>query len=190
MELPWDRLDVVTWSWQKALGGEAGHGMLALSPRALARLEHHSPAWPMPKIFRIVPGIFRGDTINTPSMLCVADALDGLRWAEAAGGLPGLIARTEANLARVAAWVDRTPWASFLAAEPAQRSPTSICLRVAEAPQMVALLEGAPTISEATATRRRVCGSGAAPRWRPPISTQCCPGWIGPMTLLLPRSRR
>ena len=98
----------------------------------------------MPKIFRIVPGIFRGDTINTPSMLCVADALDGLRWAEAQGGLPGLIARAEANLAQVAAWVAETPWVSFLAVEPAHRSPTSICLRVADvAPQMVALLDGA-----------------------------------------------
>ena len=144
MALPWERLDVVTWSWQKALGGEAGHGMLALSPRALARLEQHSPSWPVPKIFRIVPGIFRGDTINTPSMLCVADALDGLAWAEGQGGLPGLVARTEANLAQVAAWQADTPWASFLAADPATRSPTSICLRVAEwAPQMVALLDAA-----------------------------------------------
>ena len=144
MHLPWDRLDVVTWSWQKALGGEAGHGMLAMSPRALARLEQHRPAWPVPKIFRIAPGLFRGDTINTPSMLCVADALDGLRWAEAQGGLEGLAARTEANLALVAAWEAETPWASFLAAEPATRSPTSICLRVEEwAPQMAALLDAA-----------------------------------------------
>ena len=144
MELPWDRLDVVTWSWQKALGGEAGHGMLALSPRALARLEQHRPAWPMPKIFRITPGLFRGDTINTPSMLCVADALDGLTWAEQQGGLPGLIARAEANLARVAAWVAQTPWVSFLAADPAQRSPTSICLRVAEGAALISeMLEAA-----------------------------------------------
>ena len=88
MELPWDRLDVVTWSWQKALGGEAAHGMLAMSPRALARLEQHRPAWPMPQSLPHHAGLFRGDTINTPSMLCVADALDGLRWAEAQGGLP------------------------------------------------------------------------------------------------------
>ncbi len=143
MELPWDRLDVVTWSWQKALGGEAGHGMLALSPRAQARLERNRPAWPMPKIFRITPGIFRGETINTPSMLCVADALDGLAWAERQGGLPGLIARAEANLARLADWVAATPWVSFLAVDPAHRSPTSICLRIAEfAPQMATLLEG------------------------------------------------
>ncbi len=141
MQLPWDRLDVVTWSWQKALGGEAGHGMLALSPRALARLERYTPPWPLPKIFRITPGIFVGDTINTPSMLCVADALDGLRWAESVGGLPALIDRAEANLAAIAEWEARTPWASFLAADPAQRSPTSICLRVAEhAPRMAALL--------------------------------------------------
>ena len=141
MPLPWDRLDVVTWSWQKALGGEAGHGMLALSPRALDRLAGHTPPWPMPKIFRIVPGIFRGDTINTPSMLCVADALDGLRWAERAGGLPALIARAEANLAAIAAWEARTPWASFLAADPAQRSPTSICLRAEAGPAIAALLD-------------------------------------------------
>ena len=141
MDLPWDRLDVVTWSWQKALGGEAGHGMLAMSPRALERLSTHAPAWPLPKIFRIVPGIFRGDTINTPSMLCVADALDGLRWAERQGGLPALIARAEANLAVVAAWEARSPWASFLAADPAQRSPTSICLRAAAGPVVAKRLE-------------------------------------------------
>ena len=141
MDLPWDRLDVVTWSWQKALGGEGGHGMLALSPRALARLEQYTPPWPLPKIFRITPGLFRGDTINTPSMLCVADALDGLRWAEREGGLPALIARAEANLAVISAWEAATPWAAFLAADPAQRSPTSICLRVAEhAPKVAALL--------------------------------------------------
>ncbi len=141
MDLPFDRLDVVTWSWQKALGGEAAHGMLAMSPRALARLEQHRPAWPMPKIFRITPGLFRGDTINTPSMLCVADALDGLRWAEREGGLPALIARSEANLAAVARWVTRTPWAEFLATDPAHRSPTSICLRAADGPAIAKLLD-------------------------------------------------
>ncbi len=141
MDLPWDRLDVVTWSWQKALGGEAAHGMLALSPRALARLERHAPAWPMPKIFRITPGLFRGETINTPSMLCVADALDGLAWAERQGGLPGLIGRAEANLAAVAAWQASSPWASFLAEDPAHRSPTSICLRAAAGRQVAALLD-------------------------------------------------
>ena len=141
MPLPWDRLDVVTWSWQKALGGEAAHGMLAMSPRAIARLEHHHPTWPLPKIFRITPGLFRGDTINTPSMLCVADALDGLRWAEREGGLTALIARSEANLAAVSRWVLRTPWAEFLASDPAHRSPTSICLRATEGPAIAKLLD-------------------------------------------------
>jgi phosphoserine aminotransferase len=136
MDLPWDKLDVVTWSWQKVLGGEAAHGMLALSPRAVARLESHTPAWPMPKIFRLtkggklIEGIFKGETINTPSMLCAEDALDGLRWAESVGGLPALIARSEANLAAVADWVARTLWVAFLAEEAATRSCTSICLRV------------------------------------------------------------
>ncbi len=136
MELPWDRLDVVTWSWQKVLGGEAAHGMLALSPRAVARLESHSPPWPMPKIFRMTKGgklnegIFKGETINTPSMLCVEDALDGLRWAEGIGGLKGLVARSEANLAAVARWVATKPGFDFLAEDPATRSCTSICLTI------------------------------------------------------------
>ncbi len=136
MDLPWDKLDVVTWSWQKVLGGEAGHGMLALSPRAVQRLESHRPSWPLPKIFRLtkggklIEGIFKGETINTPSMLAVEDALDGLRWAEAIGGLPALIARTEANLSAIASWVERTPWVDFLAERPEWRSPTSICLRI------------------------------------------------------------
>ena len=137
MALPYDKLDVVTWSWQKVLGGEAAHGMLALSPRAVARLESYKPAWPLPKVFRLTSGgklaegIFRGETINTPSMLCVEDALDGLRWAEGIGGLPALIRRSEANLAAVAAWVESSSWAAFLADDPATRSCTSICLRVA-----------------------------------------------------------
>ncbi len=136
MTLPFEKLDAVTWSWQKVLGGEAAHGMLALSSRAVARLESYKPAWPLPKVFRLTSGgklsagIFRGETINTPSMLCVEDALDGLRWAEGIGGLPALIARSEANLAAVAAWVERTPWVDFLAADPATRSCTSICLRI------------------------------------------------------------
>lgn len=138
MDLPWSKLDVVTWSWQKVLGGEAAHGMLALSPRAVARLESYKPAWPMPKIFRmtkdgkLVEGIFKGETINTPSMLAVEDALDGLRWAESVGGLTGLINRSQANLAAVAAWVERTPWVSFLATSPAIRSCTSICLTICD----------------------------------------------------------
>jgi phosphoserine aminotransferase len=144
MELPYDKLDVVTWSWQKVLGGEAAHGMLALSPRAVARLESHKPAWPMPKIFRMTKdgklneGIFKGETINTPSMLCVEDALDGLRWAEGVGGLKGLVARSEANLAAVAGWVANSDWAAFLADDPATRSCTSICLKIV-APWFTAL---------------------------------------------------
>jgi len=136
MDLPYDNLDVITWSWQKVLGGEAAHGMLALSPRAVARLETYKPAWPLPKIFRLtsggklIDGIFSGETINTPSMLCVADALDGLRWAEQVGGLSGLIARTEANLAVVSAWIESSSWAAFLALDAANRSSTSICLRI------------------------------------------------------------
>ena len=135
MELPWDKLDVVTWSWQKVLGGEAAHGMLALSPRAVGgwrATPRLAAAQGVPHDQRrpLSAGIFRGDTINTPSMLCVEDALDGLRWAERHGGLPALVARSEANLAAVAGWVARTPWAEFLAADPAMRSCTSICLRI------------------------------------------------------------
>ncbi len=144
MRLPWDKLDVVTWSWQKVLGGEAGHGMIALSPRAVERLESYTPPWPLPKVFRLASGgrlsagIFKGDTINTPSMLCVEDAVDGLRWAEGVGGLSGLVERSEANLAAVAAWVGRSRWAAFLAEAPATRSCTSICLRI-EDPGFTAL---------------------------------------------------
>ncbi len=136
MRLAWEKLDVVTWSWQKVLGGEGAHGMLALSPRAVARLESHTPSWPMPKIFRLTSkgklaeGIFKGETINTPSMLCVEDALDGLRWAEGAGGLDGLVARSEANLAAVRDWVAASDWAAFLAEDPATTSCTSICLKI------------------------------------------------------------
>ena len=138
MKLPWDKLDVTTWSWQKVLGGEAAHGMLALSPRALERLQSYTPKWPMPKIFRMVENgklladLFEGSTINTPSMLCVEDALDGLAWAERCGGLDGLVARSEGNLAAIAGWVERTPWVDFLARMPATRSCTSICLQVVD----------------------------------------------------------
>ncbi|GGG45115.1 phosphoserine aminotransferase [Caldovatus sediminis] len=155
MRLPWDRLDVVTWSWQKVLGGEAAHGMLALSPRAVERLESYAPPWPLPKIFRMTKGgkinegLFRGETINTPSMLCVEDALDGLRWAEAIGGLEALIARSEANLAAVARWVERTPWVDFLAEDPRTRSCTSICLKIV-APWFGAL----PAEKQAAAAKR------------------------------------
>ena len=144
MDLPWAKLDVVTWSWQKVLGGEAAHGMLALSPRAVARLESYSPPWPMPKIFRLSSGgklsegVFKGETINTPSMLCVEDALDGLRWAESIGGLKGLIARSEANLAAIADWVATGSGYGFLAQDAATRSCTSICLTIT-APWFAAL---------------------------------------------------
>jgi len=138
MDLPWHKLDVVTWSWQKVLGGEAAHGMLVLSPRAVARLESHKPAWPLPKIFRmtkdgkIVEGIFKGETINTPSMIAVEDAIDGLTWAQGIGGLPALITRSEANLAAVAGWVAKSDWVDFLPEEPATRSCTSICLKIVD----------------------------------------------------------
>lgn len=144
MEMDWSRLDVVTWSWQKVLGGEAAHGMLALSPRAVERLNTHTPAWPLPKIFRLksggklIEGIFVGETINTPSMLCVEDALDSLKWAESIGGLKGTVARCDANLATVAAWVARTPWINFLAGDAAIRSTTAIQL-VFTAPWFTAL---------------------------------------------------
>ncbi|MBI4967036.1 MAG: phosphoserine transaminase [Rhodospirillales bacterium] len=134
MDLPWPKLDVVTWSWQKVLGGEAQHGMLVLSPRAVARLESYTPPWPMPKIFKmtkggkLIDGIFKGDTINTPSMLCVEDQIDALTWAEAQGGWKALVARSEANLAAVAEWVGKSAWADFLAKDAKQRSCTSICL--------------------------------------------------------------
>ncbi len=134
MDLPWDKLDVTTWSWQKVLGGEGGHGMLVLGPRAVERLERYSPPWPLPKIFRLtsggklIEGIFQGDTINTPSMLAVEDQLDALAWAEQVGGLPGLIARAQANLIAVSRWVEASDWAAFLAKDEAVRSWTSICL--------------------------------------------------------------
>jgi phosphoserine aminotransferase len=134
--LDWPKLDVVTFSWQKALGGEAAHGMLILSPRAVARLESYKPAWPLPKIFRMTKGgklnegIFEGETINTPSMLCVEDYLDTLQWAKSLGGLKALIARADANTNAIARWVARSPWVDFLAQDPAIRSNTSVCLKV------------------------------------------------------------
>ncbi len=144
MDLPWDKLDVVTWSWQKCLGGEAAHGMIALGPRAVARLKEHRPAWPVPKVLRLAgggkldQGLFEGATINTPSMLCVEDWLDALAWAGQVGGLPGLLARAERNLATIAAWIDQSTDFAFLAAEPATRSCTSVCLRIV-APWFAAL---------------------------------------------------
>lgn len=139
MEIPWDKIDVLTYSWQKVLGGEAQHGVIVLSPRAVERLESYRPAWPLPKLFRmtqkgkLIEGIFKGDTINTPSMLCVEDALDGLTWAESVGGLSGLIGRSLANLAAIAQWVEGSSWAAFLAEQPDTRSNTSICLKIVDA---------------------------------------------------------
>ena len=136
--LDWPKLDVVTFSWQKALGGEAAHGMLILSPRAVARLESYTPPWPLPKIFRMAKagklneGIFEGETINTPSMLCLEDYLDTLEWAKTVGGLPGLRARADANARVIAEWVERTKWIDFLARDPASRSNTSVCLKVVD----------------------------------------------------------
>ncbi len=138
MELPWEKLDVVTYSWQKVMGGEAAHGMLILSPRAIERLESYTPSWPMPKIFRLTKGgkfmadIFQGATINTVSMLCVEDAVDGLKWAEEIGGLPALIERSDANLAAIEKWVEASDWAGFLAEDKAIRSNTSICLKIVD----------------------------------------------------------
>jgi phosphoserine aminotransferase len=136
--LPWDKLDVVTFSWQKVMGGEAAHGMLVLSPRAVERLESHVPAWPLPKVFRLtkdgklIEGIFKGDTINTPSMLAVEDYLDTLDWAVRIGGLPTLHARADANARVIYDWVARTPWIAPLAVDPATYSNTGVCLVIAD----------------------------------------------------------
>jgi len=137
--LDWPKLDVATFSWQKALGGEAAHGMLILSPRAVARLESYKPAWPLPKIFRLTKGgklnegIFAGETINTPSMLCVEDYLDALQWAKSIGGLAGTVARSDANAKALADWVAATPWVAHLAKNANERSNTSVCLKVVDA---------------------------------------------------------
>jgi len=137
--LPFDKLDVVTFSWQKALGGEAAHGMIVLSPRAVQRLESYSPPWPVPKIFRLtkggklIDGVFVGETINTPSMLCVEDYIDALQWGRSVGGLKGLMARADANFGVLAEWTARTPWIDFFAEDPAARSNTSVSLKVVDA---------------------------------------------------------
>jgi phosphoserine aminotransferase len=142
--LDWAKLDVVTYSWQKVLGGEAAHGMLIFGPRAVERLESYAPAWPLPKIFRLtnngklIKGIFEGDTINTPSMLCVEDYIDALEWSQSIGGLNGLMARANANLKAIADWVAKTPWVDFLATSEAIRSNTSVCLKIVD-PAITAL---------------------------------------------------
>ena len=143
-DLDWPKLDVVTFSWQKALGGEAAHGVIILSPRAAERLTTYTPPWPLPKLFRLAKGgkltegIFEGETINTPSMLCVEDYIDALQWAKALGGAKGLFARADANAAAIAEWVERTAWIDFLATVPATRSNTSVCLKVVD-PAVAAL---------------------------------------------------
>jgi phosphoserine aminotransferase len=157
--LPFDKLDVVTFSWQKALGGEAAHGMIVLSPRAVARLESYTPPWPMPKLFRmtkggkLIEGIFVGETINTPSMLCVEDYIDTLHWAKSTGGLKALKARADANFKVLVDFAARTPWIDFFAIDPATRSNTSICLKVVD-PEVLKLdLAGLEAFVRAIASR-------------------------------------
>jgi len=165
MELPWAKLDVVTWSWQKVLGGEGGHGLIVLSPRAVARLESYQPAWPLPKIFQLTAkgklneGIFRGETINTPSLLVVEDAIDALRWAQGIGGLPALIQRTEANAAVIARWVETSLWAGFLAETPSSRSPTSTCLRITDPGFLARDAAGQAAFAKAIADRLEAEGA-------------------------------
>jgi phosphoserine aminotransferase len=138
MELPWHKLDVTTWSWQKVLGGEAAHGMIVLGPRAVERLQRHTPSWPVPKVFRLMnkgrltEDLFAGNTINTPSMLCVEDQIDALRWAQSIGGLPALMARSRASSAVLERWVAATDWVDFLAERTDTRSSTSVCLKIVD----------------------------------------------------------
>jgi phosphoserine aminotransferase len=164
MDMPWDKLDVITYSWQKVLGGEGGHGMLILSPRAVERIEAYNPPWPMPKVFRmksggkLIDGLFKGETINTPSMLCVADYLDALKWAESIGGVKGTIARSEANLKVIEDFVAANDWISFLSKSKITRSNTSVwpnCSKRKVWPMTLAL----------TRTHPPGCVSGAVPRW-------------------------
>jgi phosphoserine aminotransferase len=154
-DLAWDKLDATTFSWQKALGGEAQHGVVVLSPRAVERLETYTPPWPMPKLFRLVKkgkvdmAFFEGATINTPSMLCVEDYLDALSWAESLGGLPALRAKADGNAELIADWVERTPWVGFLADKPAIRSNTSVCLKIVDPD-----ITGMPTDSQAAVAKQ------------------------------------
>ena len=165
-DLAWDKLDVVTYSWQKVLGGEAAHGMLILSPRAVERLESYAPAWPMPKIFRmtkggkLIEGIFEGATINTPSMLCVEDYLDALKWSKDIGGLDALMKRANDNLATLEAWADKTPWVDFLAKDKAIRSNTSVCFTIVD--EDVAALDAAAQAKFAKALVARLDKEGVA----------------------------
>ncbi|MEM1285247.1 MAG: phosphoserine transaminase [Pseudomonadota bacterium] len=166
MDLPYDKLDVVTFSWQKVLGGEAAHGMLILSPRAVERLETYTPAWPLPKIFRLtkggklIEGVFKGETINTPSMLCVEDYLDALAWAESIGGLKGLIARADRNADVIDTFVQATDWIDYLAEVPETRSNTSVCLKIVD-PDVAALDADAQT-AFAKAIAKRLEAEGVA----------------------------
>src|SRR3984893_4368015 len=197
MRLPWDKLDVATWSWPKSLGGEAGHGMLALSPRAVERLESYTPPWPLPKLFRLtqkgrlIEGVFRGETINTPSMLCVEDALDSLKWAERVGGLDGLVARSEQSLATIKAWVEGSSWVRFLAEDPATISSTSPQLEIVD--PWFARMSWEDRFRTARAMTKRLEEEGvaydlASHRASPP-GLRICTGGVGQpadLALLLP----
>lgn len=146
MDIPWDKVDVVTWSWQKALGGEAAHGMLALGPRAQARIAEYKPQWPIPKIYRIRKGdalnegVFKGETLNTPSLLAAEDCLAALKWVDGIGGLDAMIARSQANYDALAEWVERTQWAEFMASDPKTRSTTALCVNFVD-PEFLAMEE-------------------------------------------------
>ncbi len=165
-DLDWPKLDVTTFSWQKAMGGEAQHGILILSPRAVARLESYTPAWPLPKIFRLtksgklIEGIFKGETINTPSMLCVEDYLVALEWGLAVGGLDGLMARADANTKALSDWVEATDWIDFLAVDPATRSNTSVCLKIVD--PAVTALDAAAQAAFAKSLAKRLEARGIA----------------------------
>ncbi len=163
-DVAWDKLDVTTFSWQKVLGGEAQHGIIVLSPRAVARLESYTPAWPVPKLFRLAKkgkvdtAFFEGATINTPSMLCVEDYLDALSWAESVGGLPGLMARADANAAVIGEWVKNTDWVAHLADKPANRSNTSVCLKIADKDIAAAPAETQAAIAKQIASKLESLG--------------------------------